>query len=103
MGQVRDIPGISFEKRIPQGYPRDILTYPKIPKVIRGVWIPDGVSLAPVGPPWAASGTVTSDRRSKSLGLRPLKLDSVKLEGLNAGDMIPKMCYIIEGLANSGD
>jgi hypothetical protein len=33
--------GYLLEKRISLGYPRDILTYPKIPKVIREVGIPD--------------------------------------------------------------
>jgi hypothetical protein len=40
-----DIPGISFEKQISQAWisrARDILTYPKITKDIRVVWIPDG-------------------------------------------------------------
>jgi hypothetical protein len=40
-GISQEFPGTSFEKWISQGNPSDILTYPKIPKVIRGVGIPD--------------------------------------------------------------
>jgi hypothetical protein len=39
MGQVMDIPEISFVKRMSLRYPRDMLTYPKIPKDIRRVGI----------------------------------------------------------------